>query len=68
MLWLLDDKKPLEEALRQAFEHFRGKYGQAPRVCRVHPSAAELTGPVEGVKIQKDGEVLRGHAWIGDGR
>lgn len=62
MLWLLDDKKPLEEALRQGLEHFRGKYGRDPAVCCVHPATlANFPGrTIDGMKVEDDPGVLRG--------
>ncbi len=73
MLWLLEEKLPVGEAIRKALVHFESKYGKAPTICRIHPETA--AGPnqvvqlkaVDRVKVELDVEVLRGHAWIGTG-
>jgi hypothetical protein len=70
MLWYDDDPKhSLKEKLARAVEHMRGKYGQTPELCFVHPSViTSLQGEqpvvtVDGMKIKlvPQRRVLRNH-------
>ena len=45
LLWFDDDpRKELEEKVLRAAAHYERKYGQAPNLCFVHPSAFNGNG------------------------
>jgi hypothetical protein len=77
LLWFDDDpRKELEEKVLRAAAHYERKYGQAPNLCFVHPSAFNGNGNGKRGKkndIVKAGEVeirpgrsvLQHHFWLG---
>ena len=74
LLWFDDDpRKELTEKVLRAAAHYERKYGQAPDLCFVHPSAlkngngngkrgAKKAGEVE---IRPGRTVLPHHFWLG---
>jgi hypothetical protein len=81
LLWFDDDpRKELEEKVLRAAAHYERKYGQAPELCFVHPSAFDGNGNGKHAKkrgkkgdVVKAGEVeirpgrsvLQHHFWLG---
>jgi hypothetical protein len=67
MLWNDDDgRRSLAEKVARAAEYFRGKYGEEPTVCYVHPSllpAGEATAA--GLRLMPSKSVLLNHFWLG---
>jgi hypothetical protein len=69
MLWFDDDaKRPLNDKVARAVEHYKTKYGATPTVCFVNPAmlkdAPEAAG---GVQLRPARMVLVNHFWIGVG-
>jgi len=64
MLWLLDGRKPIVDALREGLAYFEKKYGHAPKACHVNPEIDSVK-EIDRVKVEMDAAVLRGHVWIG---
>ena len=71
LLWFDDDpRKELEEKVLRAAMHYKRKYGQAPNLCFVHPSALNGNGKrsltrAGGVEIRPGRSVLPNHFWLG---
>jgi hypothetical protein len=72
MLWYDDTKRPLDDKIARAAEHYKTKYGLTPTVCFVHPSLlpqhAAKNGATElaaGVQLLPARNVLVNHFWIG---
>jgi hypothetical protein len=82
LLWFDDDpRKELEEKVLRAAAHYERKYGQAPNLCFVHPSAFNGNGNGNGKRANKRGKkgavkageveirpgrsVLQHHFWLG---
>jgi hypothetical protein len=79
LLWFDDDpRKELEEKVLRAAAHYERKYGQAPNLCFVHPSAFDGNGNGNGkhakkgdvvkagkVEIRPGRSVLQHHFWVG---
>jgi hypothetical protein len=71
LLWLDDDpRKNLEEKVLRAAAHYENKYGRAPDLCYVHPSAFDDNGngkPKKAgtVEIRAGRSVLPHHFWLG---
>jgi hypothetical protein len=68
MLWYDDTKRPLDEKVTRAVEHYKAKYGAVPTVCYVNPITLK-DGPetAAGVALRKARNVLVDHFWIGVG-
>jgi hypothetical protein len=67
MLWYDDDhKRPLNEKVARAVDHYRTKYGVAPTVCFVNPVTLR-DGPemAAGVHLRSARNVMIDHFWIG---
>ncbi len=68
MLWYDDTaKRELSEKVIRAARHYEHKYGQAPTLCFVHPSAKNGTDEVQGIQIQAVPNVMPNCLWIGVG-
>ncbi len=68
MLWYDDTAhRPLEDKVARAAQHYERKYGQAPTLCLVHPSAKNGTDEVNGVQIQAVRFVMPNCLFIGVG-
>jgi hypothetical protein len=78
LLWFDDDpRKELEEKVLRAAAHYESKYGQAPELCFVHPSAFNGNGngkrgkkkddvvKAGEVEIRAGRSVLQHHFWLG---
>lgn len=76
LLWFDDDsRKELDEKVLRAAAHYERKYGQAPDLCFVHPSAFDNGDGKRGKQdeVKKAGEVeirpgrsvLPHHFWLG---
>lgn len=66
MLWFDDGPEPLPAKVARAAAHYRAKYRERPTLCLVNP--ADLNGApraVEGVALEADPHVPRGHLLIG---
>ncbi len=72
LLWFDDDpRKELEEKVLRAAAHYERKYGQAPNLCFVHPSAFNGNGGNgngNGKHAKKDDVVKAGKVEIRPGR
>ena len=67
LLWFDDDpRKELEEKVLRAAAHYERKYGQAPDLCYVHPSAFDGNG--NGKHAKKSSVVKAGNVEIRSGR
>ncbi|HDQ71713.1 MAG TPA: hypothetical protein ENN19_06405 [Chloroflexi bacterium] len=80
LLWFDDDaNKELEDKVMRAAAHYERKYGQAPTLCFVHPSALDGNGngkgkgngqskcEMGGVEVRSGRTVLPNHFWLGVG-
>lgn len=68
MLWFDDSKQPLKEKMALAAKYYSEKYGQAPTLCFVHPSALDgHGGGGNGVAIRQARFVMPGYLWLGVG-
>jgi hypothetical protein len=73
LLWFDDDpRKDLGEKVLRAAAHYERKYGYAPDLCYVHPSAFGENGngkskvqKIGTVEIQSGRSVLPHHFWLG---
>ena len=74
LLWFDDDpRKELAEKVLRAAAHYERKYGQAPDLCFVHPSALKNGNGNGKRRVKKAGEVeirpgrtvLPHHFWLG---
>ena len=73
LLWFDDDpRKDLEEKVLRAAAHYESKYGRAPDLCYVHPSAfgdngngKPKTKKAGKVEIRPGRSVLQHHFWLG---
>jgi hypothetical protein len=69
LLWFDDDpRKELEEKVLRAAAHYERKYGQAPNLCFVHPSAFNGNGNGNGKRGKKGDSVKAGEVEIRPGR
>ncbi len=76
LLWYDDDPgRDLAEKIGRATQRYQQKFGVAPDVCYVHPSAlggngkkgqsdASLVRMVGGVSVMSKPTVLRHHFWL----
>ena len=70
MLWFDDDtKRPLNDKVARAVEHYKTKYGATPTVCFVNPSMLGKDAPelAAGVQLRPARTVLVHHFWVGVG-
>lgn len=70
MLWFDDDaKRPLNDKVARAVEHYKTKYGATPTVCFVNPSMLSKDAPelAAGVQLRPARTVLFNHFWVGVG-
>ena len=74
LLWFDDDpRRELTEKVLRAAAHYERKYGQAPDLCFVHPSALKngngngkrAAKKAGGVEIRPARSVLLHHFWLG---
>jgi hypothetical protein len=70
MLWKDDDvKRSLEQKLARAADYYRGKYGESPTVCFVHPSmladGADRVESAAGLRVLTARTVQMHHFWLG---
>jgi len=75
LLWYDDSPgRDLAEKIGRAARRYRQKFGTAPDVCYVHPSAlggwstSDSNGKVQkmgGVRVSSKPSVLRHHFWVG---
>jgi len=71
LLWFDDDpRRELEDKVLRAAAYYERKYGQAPDLCFVHPSAFNGNGKRQvkkagAVEIRPGRTVLRHHFWLG---
>ena len=69
LLWYDDDPgRDLAEKIGRAMRRYQQKFGAAPDVCYVHPSALAGNGhgqKVGGVRVAALPSVLRHHFWLG---
>ena len=69
LLWYDDNPgRDLAEKVGRAAQRYRQKFGAAPDVCYVHPSALSGNGKVRkvgGVRVASLPSVLRYHFWVG---
>ncbi len=67
MLWFDNDPKTaLAVKIERAAAYYRKKYGRAPNLCLIHPTALEKEKPKTGkVTVRSYHPVLPGHLWIG---
>lgn len=69
LLWYDDDPgRDLAEKIGRAMRRYQQKFGVAPDVCYVHPSALGGNGhgqKVGGVRVAALPSVLRHHFWLG---
>jgi hypothetical protein len=76
LLWFDDDpRKQLEEKVQRAATHYERKYGHAPDLCYVHPTALSADRQAFGgngkvrkvgdVEIRTGRSVLLHHFWLG---
>lgn len=74
LLWYDDDpNRDLTEKIERAVRHYQQKFGAAPDVCYVHPSALGGNGKarnpnggpmVGGISVMSKPTVLRHHFWL----
>ena len=65
MLWFDNDpKRPLEDKVQRAAQHYQVKNGRAPNLCCVHPSLAKVE-KIGEVTIRAMREVMPNHFLIG---
>ena len=70
MLWFDDDvKRPLNDKVARAVEHYKAKYGATPTLCFVNPSVLGKDAPevAGGVQLRPARSVLVNHFWVGVG-
>lgn len=67
MLWFDNDpKSDLASKVTKAADYYRGKYGEEPNLCFVHPSMLpEKKTKAGAVAIRVNNTVLPHHLWIG---
>ena len=66
MLWLDDDKKrPLDEKVRRAADHYKEKYGRFPELCLVNIQMLADERQIDKIKVQPARTVLLNHFWLG---
>ena len=69
LLWYDDDPaRDLAEKIGRAARRYQKKFGAAPDVCYVHPSAVGGNGKgqkVGRVRVSSKPSVLRHHFWLG---
>ncbi len=67
LLWFDNDpKSDLASKVIKAAEYYRGKYGEEPNLCFVHPSMLpENKAKAGAVAIRSNNTVLPHHLWIG---
>ena len=67
LLWFDNDpKSDLVSKVKKAADYYRGKYGEEPNLCFVHPSMLlENKSKAGSVAICSNTTVLPHHLWIG---
>lgn len=66
MLWFDNDPKTaLTVKVERAANYYRQKYGRAPDLCLVHPSAADKEIMAGKIIVRPYRPVLPGHFWLG---
>jgi hypothetical protein len=68
MLWFDNSSASLSDKVKKAAAYYEKKYGRAPNLCLVHPSAVidgHTLTEVDGVTVRSYRPVLPGHLWIG---
>lgn len=67
MLWFDDSNGSMQEKVSQAVTFYRGKFGETPTHCLVHPSTLDGNpeGLISGVRVRKARTVMPNHYWIG---
>ena len=68
MLWLDDDnRKGITDRVERAAAYYRGKYGQTPTLCIVHPATLgeEVFQGVGRMELRTSKSVLPDHLWLG---
>lgn len=63
MLWMDASGLSLVEKIRTAAREYQKKYGQAPRVCGVHPGCSLET--VDGILIVEERSIMENNFWLG---
>lgn len=69
MLWYFDKKTPLDEAIIQAAEFYRAKYGRSVGVAHANPKdleAANHPKKVLDISVVSDKNTLTQHLWVGE--
>ncbi len=66
MLWYVQDQEnELKTIIERAVDFFRGKYGQTPQVCYVHPDTLPAEFVVKDVvKVMPNERVIKNHIWL----
>lgn len=69
MLWFDDSaQRSVRAKLEQAVAHYRLKYGHAPDLCYLHPSALrEGEAPPDALRLVGAANILPHHFWLGVG-
>lgn len=67
MLWFDNDpKSDLASKVNRAAAYYRGKYGEEPTLCFVHPSMiSDRKTRAGAISIRSSVTVLPHHLWIG---
>ena len=66
MLWLDDNqKRSLEDKVKQAAMYYRDKYGQAPTLCFVNGQAIEDRIKIGKIEVRPAKNVMPSHFWLG---
>jgi hypothetical protein len=67
LLWLDDDpRRPLALKISQAAQRYAAKYGRAPDICYVHPSALNGSSVEAGpIRVLPAADLLPHHLWLG---
>jgi hypothetical protein len=69
LLWFDDTaSRPLEDKVSRAAAHYEKKYGQAPTLCFVNPSARNGTAQVGEIQVEALTSVMPNCLWIGIGQ
>ena len=66
LLWSDFGTDPLAAKIQRAAQRYRARFGQAPDICYVHPTAlAGGTPTVPGISVKPSAKILQGHLWLG---
>ena len=69
LLWFDDTaSRPLEDKVSRAAAHYEKKYGQAPTLCFVNPSARNGAAQVGEIQVEALPSVMPNCLWIGIGQ